>query len=93
MNNMNKFAAAIFLLLFYSFSFYAQNIQISDLQKSLKTADSDTTKANLMNQLSYQFQSIDPNKAMEYANAALAISENANFKSGSAYSYINIANI
>ncbi len=93
MNNMIKFRVAIFILLISSFSFYAQNTRTLELQKTLESAKADTSKANLLNQLSSEFQSNDPIKAMEYANQALSISEKVNYKSGSAYSFINIANI
>lgn len=90
---MIKSATTIFLLLCGCFSFYAQNARILDLQKSLKAAGPDTLKANLMNQLSFEFQSSDPVLAMDYANNALKISERSNYEKGSAYSYTNIANI
>lgn len=93
MNNMNKFISTIFLLLFCSISFCAQNSTTEELLKELKIVKSDTSKANLLNQLSFGFQSNDPGKAMDYANQALSISEKANYKRGIAYSYTNIANI
>lgn len=93
MNSINKFIAAIFLLLFCSISFYAQNSQTVELLKALKSSDSDTAKANLLNQLSFAYQSNDPGKALDYANQALSISEKIDNKRGIAYSLTNIANV
>ena len=93
MVNMNKFTTTIFSLLFSSFSFYAQTGKILEFQNALKIEQSDTARVDLLNELSSEFQSNDPNKAVEYANQALSISEKVNYKRGSAHSFINIANI
>ncbi|MGZ3905080.1 MAG: tetratricopeptide repeat protein, partial [Bacteroidia bacterium] len=70
-----------------------QNPEISKLQKLLETAKADTTQVNLMNNLSYEFQGIDPEKASDYVKKAHDLAEKINYKSGLAYAYNNMGNI
>jgi serine phosphatase RsbU (regulator of sigma subunit)/uncharacterized protein HemY len=72
---------------------FSQNEKIEGLEKKLKESFADSSRINLMNNLSYELQGIDPSRAMQYAQDALAIAEKVNYRSGKAYSLTNIANI
>lgn len=83
---------SIYFFLLAGFCF-SQNDRIAKLAMELKNARADTSRINLMNNLSYQLQGIDPGKAMDHANEALALAEKVGYRSGKAYSLTNIANI
>lgn len=71
----------------------AQNSKINRLAEKLRSTATDSARTNLMNDLSYQLQGIDPERAREYAQQALELSEKINYRSGKAYSLTNLANI
>lgn len=61
---------------------------IDSLQKELKKAKQDTTKVNLMNDLAWEMQSYDINKAIEYGEQALNLSKTINYNKGLGDAYI-----
>ncbi len=71
---------------------YSQDqLLIDSLQTILKDAKHDSTKANILNALSIAYWSNDPNKAMDYANQELALSEQAGYQKGIGKGYNAIA--
>ena len=61
------------LILFNSFMLMAQSPVIDSLENELKQhTEVDTTRINILNALAYKLQSTDSERAMEYANEALA---------------------
>lgn len=75
------------------FFLFAQNARIDSLTRLLETSTTDSSRVNFMNNLSYQWQGIDPAKALDYAQKALDVAEKTNYRAGKAYSLTNIANI
>ena len=60
---------------------FSQNNKIDSLEIVLKTA-TDTTKVNILNQLSEEYVKKAPETAMQYAEQALSISEEKKYKKG-----------
>ncbi len=85
-----NFVVLVFLCPFFLFS---QNARIDSLARLLEKVKVDSARVNLMNNLSYEWQGIDPAKAMDYAQKALDVAAKINYRSGKAYSLTNIANI
>jgi serine phosphatase RsbU (regulator of sigma subunit) len=83
----------LLFLLLVSGPLRSQNSKIQRLEDSLSRAAADTSRVNLMNNISYELQGIDPEKAMALAKEALALAEKISYRSGRAYSLTNIANI
>ena len=79
---------SLFLLLviqgFFTITASAQSPQIDSLQQALKSAKEDTVKVNLLNELSFQYQFVDPEAGLKTAGEALALSERLEWKSGMA---------
>jgi len=69
----------------------AQNAQIDSLKNVLQAQKEDTNKINTLNNLSRLFMYEDALSAFQYANQALSLSENINFKKGKVISYIHLA--
>jgi adenylate cyclase len=61
--------------------------KVDSLEKALKKAKADTTKAKLIGDLSLQYLSTDPDKSAAYANQALNISQKVNYRYGVARAY------
>ena len=85
----------VFLLFVLPFFSHSQNSRkIDSLLTLLKTAKEDTNKVKQLNKISSEYIAIDSiNNAMNYANAALQIAQNLNFKKGIANSYSCIGHI
>jgi class 3 adenylate cyclase len=93
--NVNYLFAPLFLVLFNFHLIQIQPNQQKDIIDSLITAlDSikDTTRVNILNKLSKEFEFRDPNKSYQYAEEAVRLSEEIDYKGGLAYGYMNIAN-
>ena len=76
-----------FLLIDTSF---AQKSVIDSLNILIEESDVDTTKVQLMLNLSKEYFGSDPNKAILISEQAKALSESINYSSGVAYSFKNI---
>ncbi|MEP7171060.1 MAG: tetratricopeptide repeat protein, partial [Bacteroidota bacterium] len=74
------------------FQLFAQTqSKIDSLETVLKTSKEDTTKVNVLNNLSWELiNTAEYAKAKQYADDALAIAEKINFKKGTANAYGNI---
>jgi serine phosphatase RsbU (regulator of sigma subunit) len=93
------------LFLFFYFSFLICSSQqnknagkhnpvIDSLFIVLKIAKEDTIKVNTLYKLCWELENIgEPEKAMEYANTALLLSQKINFKNGTANCYSEIGTI
>jgi tetratricopeptide (TPR) repeat protein len=88
-----KFFISAFLLVL-SFTILAQNQQkIDSLLKVLKTTGKDTNAVNIYNDLCKEYCNNDAEKAMQYANLGLELSNKINDKKGLSICYKNIGQI
>lgn len=82
---MTKFIP--FILLFVSVSFF-KSVQSQDkglidsLTKSVKTAENDTIRANILYSLSKAYWGSDPETALKYAKQTLSLSEKIGYRKG-----------
>jgi adenylate cyclase len=81
----------ITLFSFQHFSFSQDQHLVDSLQTILKAAKQDSTKANILNALSIAYWSNDPDRAMDYANQELVLSEQAGYQKGIGKGYNAIA--
>ena len=88
---MKKLTAILLLatgtLLFVSSS--AQQAEIDSLENLLKTAEEDTTKVNIMNQLFTSFSTYNYDEALKYAIEAEQLAKTAGFEKGRAQAINN----
>lgn len=77
------------LLLFFlfGFSFSQDQKTIDSLLNVLKQNSNDTNSANCLNQLASEYKSNEPQKAKEFAEKALSLSQKISYKKGIANSY------
>jgi signal transduction histidine kinase/Flp pilus assembly protein TadD len=89
MNLKNVLTCLAFTIMFGGFG--QNNAVIDSLENILKTAKADTAKVIVLNSLSKQYKNIsDFEKAMQYAEPALALAEKLNYKKGKADVYNSI---
>ena len=69
---------------------FAQESTIDSLNILIERTEDDTTKVQLMLDLSKQFYGSDPQKSISISEQARALSESIDYKSGIAYSFKNI---
>lgn len=82
----------LFFFLLFSFALSAQNMRtIDSLQQALKKEKVDTTRARILNWLSWEYGYGDAPKQLEYANELLSFSKRINYNWGIAAAYSNIA--
>jgi len=72
-----KFAISIFLLLFIITATAQDYTKIKKLQQELSAAADDTSKANALNQLCWQYHNTNTDTAIYYVKAALLLGEKA----------------
>jgi tetratricopeptide (TPR) repeat protein len=81
----------IFAIFFISICtlFYGQEGEaIKQLKAKLgKHPDKDTTRASLLNELSWEYAFFDPHTSIKYAHEAIALSKKTNFPDGEAFAY------
>jgi tetratricopeptide (TPR) repeat protein len=65
----------------------AQAPKIDSLNRLLTLTEADTAKVQLINDLAYEYWSKEPEKTLDYAKQALALSKKINYVSGEARSY------
>jgi serine phosphatase RsbU (regulator of sigma subunit) len=91
--NADRIAFASFLLLFFSFSIQAQDQQeIDSLEKLLPKLNADSSKLDVLNELSAAIVDIDPSKSIKYAEEAYKLAETNHYQKRSATSLHNIGN-
>src|SRR4051812_42570147 len=74
---------AFVLVFFLSFCSNAQDKHLVDsLESLLSTAKEDTSKANILAQLSTALRNSDADKALAYGEQCLKLSEKINYKDG-----------
>lgn len=82
------------LLLFFSIAGFSQKKEgqalIDSLLMELPKMKEDTLKVNVLNDLSFSYQDIDPKIGIKYAQTALNISRKIQWNDGIAYSYRSI---
>ena len=78
------------LFLICSLPVSAQSPKIDSLENLLSKAQSDTTRVNLLVDLTMEYWSSAPEKTLDYAKKAMAISEKIKYKRGQARSYQGI---
>lgn len=70
-----------------------QSQDIGQLQKSLDTAKSPITKADILNELAPAVINNDPEEARKYSEEALQLSKSNGYKDGIAFALQNLANV
>jgi len=70
---------------------FAQKSKTDSLFSCLQSANSDTTKVNILNDLGYELRSLDALKSLDYINQAIALAEKNNFLKGLAVGKVNAA--
>lgn len=78
------------IIIFYCLNHSAISQNSDSLLLELKKDKHDTTKVDLLIELSLKLRYSDPDSALQLANQALSISENINFNKGKIESYQNI---
>jgi class 3 adenylate cyclase/Tfp pilus assembly protein PilF len=68
-----------------------QEDKIDSLITSLDSAE-DTVRVNILNKLSKEFEFREPEKSFRYAEEAVRLAEEIDYKEGLAYGYMNIGN-
>jgi serine phosphatase RsbU (regulator of sigma subunit) len=81
----------ILALCICSFSLQGQQTKVDSLLMKLTESNEDSSKVNLLNELSYEYWDINPNEGLQYAKKALLLSEKLKSKVGMAESYSNIS--
>jgi len=79
----------IFFLSIFLYSAYGQQ-QTDSLLSILKTNINDTTRVNILNQLSVLYRNLDYTKALQYSEEGLALAKKIRFDKGKASSLTNI---
>ena len=88
---MKKSSPLLFFLLITTICFTQENA-IDSLTILIDQAKNDSTKVELMLDLSKNYYGSDPNKAIAISEQAKVLSESINYRSGVAYSFKNIGN-
>lgn len=83
----NKF---IYILFFIPFFLHSQDVVVDSLERSLTQTKIDTQKIKLLQELCRHFLFDDSRKAISYGQKALALSEEINYKKGTAKALHNI---
>lgn len=76
-----KKSILLFLLLVFGTAAQAQN-KLDSLHAALRVSGHDTSRVNLLDQLSFRYSRIDPDKGLEYAQQALDAAEELGWKKG-----------
>ncbi len=79
---MVRFAAILGILLFSHTIVCLGKAPIDSLENALKRAPVDTTRVNILNELSNKFMAYQPEKARQYAEEALEISKTLRYAKG-----------
>lgn len=82
----------IYLLLFTSFSLFAQNKTIDSLLLVLKKTNNDIDKVTILNSLSDNYKVADAKKVFYYGKQALVLARKINFKIAEGNALLNIGN-
>ncbi len=83
------------LFIAFSLAFLQTKAQVKSdsLIKELTKAQEDTNKVNLLNIIAYELRTADKEKAINYAQEAVKLSENLDFEKGKGNAYRNIGTI
>jgi hypothetical protein len=86
------------LLPIYAFllsaSLYGQSFSIIDsLQNELKKNIPDSAKVYILTQIDWEYRATDKQKALDYANKALALATKINFTEGIGFAYMAIGTV
>ena len=85
--------SSIFLLLFVGFSvgICQSNQKVSRLKEDLSVASDDTSRVNLMNELSYHYMTFSPDSGLKIATEARGLSNQIEYKEGKAVAQLRMA--
>ncbi|GAB5466682.1 MAG: hypothetical protein Kapaf2KO_21180 [Candidatus Kapaibacteriales bacterium] len=92
-NNMKNILLTLLLIIFTALPSLAQlqgEALIDSLEAELPKAKADTNDVNLLNRLCYSYNSINPEKGIEFGEKGLALAKEIDWKKGEATSYNNL---
>lgn len=90
MKNIYSYTFHLFLITFAILTDSDIYAQCKYLEDSLKLANSEKQEAELLNELSWCYQQVDPTKALRYGKQALQLSQDIGYKSEIATAYNRI---
>jgi tetratricopeptide (TPR) repeat protein len=85
-------SVCVFLIFLCSFS-SAQSNKIDSLQNELDKSSADTSKANTLNSLAWEYRKVDAKKSLAFIKQALEHSQKINFEKGIGNSYSKYGDI
>ena len=96
MKRVSKYPLLPIVLVLLNFPYvqsqpHQQEFTIDSLLTALESAE-DTTRVNILNKLSKEFEFREPEKSYEFGEEAVRLSEEIDYKEGLAYGYMNIGN-
>lgn len=90
---MNIFPSIVLFIFFLSSVGYSQPKKTDSLQHELAKTTIDTSKVNLLNSLAWEYRKLDIDKALNFSNKALQLSEKINFQKGKGNTLSKIADL
>ena len=88
-----KLTLMAMLISFQHFTFSQDKQLVDSLQALLETSIQDTNRVIILNRLSRAYLGNNPDKALDYAQQSLALSEQIDYKKGIGSSYNSIGNV
>lgn len=89
---MKKLQVMVVILVLSLTSLQGQTVKTDSLKQALSQVKNDIDKAQLLNAIAVDYQTIDPKKLQEYANLALQLSQKINYKLEEGNAYLNLGN-
>jgi serine phosphatase RsbU (regulator of sigma subunit)/uncharacterized protein HemY len=83
-----------FIFILSTLSLLSQNkdvVAVDNLLQQLEQVDSDTTKVNILNEISEKLIGVDNDKAYKYCKQSIKLADKSNYDKGLAKGYYNIA--
>lgn len=90
MNKTKKYFITLIILILGNYALFSQNIIVDSLILELSNAKLDTSKINILNQLSLKIVATDVETAYNYGNTAIEMSKSASYNEGLALAYKNM---
>ena len=90
MISIHKICLLIFTIMYSVTSSSQSNRIIDSLEKRLLNLKEDTSKVNILNELSSQYRNVNVQTSIQYAKDALSLSKNINFKKGEAVALYSV---
>jgi tetratricopeptide (TPR) repeat protein len=89
---MKKLQVMVVILVLSLTSLQGQTVKTDSLKQALSQVKNDIDKAQLLNAIAVDYQTINPKKLQEYANLALQLSKKINYKLEEGNAYLNLGN-